>query len=96
MGLGSYKFQVQRNRLLFLSMEPLLADPGEGFLNSLISWIIIGAMTGPESKEKYPREPWIRRIVTEADRLQIPIFMKDNLKPYWEGEWRQEFPDDKI
>jgi len=74
----------------FISFEPLLGDWGE--IPSNCKWVIIGALTGPQANTYYPREQWIRRIINEADRLNIPIFMKDNLRKYWEGEFRQEFP----
>ncbi len=79
------------NHPTFVSVEPLLkeitfSEP----INT--NWIIIGALTGPKKNIYYPREQWIRKILTQVDRYNIPVFMKNNLKRYWEGEFRQEFP----
>jgi len=92
-GEESYKFKLKgRKNIIFLSLEPLLKEIDGLWLNSLIGWIILGALTGKDANIYYPREQWIRKIINEAGRLNIPIFMKKNLKPYWEGEFRQEFP----
>lgn len=39
-----------------------------------------------------PKEEWIQGIIYQADQWNVPIFLKDNLKQYWPGELRQEFP----
>jgi len=50
-------------------------------------------LTGEEWRKLIvPREHWIEQIVKVAERGDVPIYMKDNLKPYWSGELRQEFP----
>ena len=84
-------FENKKNT--FISFEPLLGDWGD--VPSNCKWIIIGALTGwgLNCNYNYPREQWIRRLIEQADKLSVPIFMKNNLKPYWEGEWRQEFPN---
>lgn len=78
----------------FISFEPLLGEINLKHLN-WVDWIIIGALTGKKANIYYPREQWIRKILDEADRVNIPVFMKNNLKKYWEGEFRQEFPTKK-
>jgi protein gp37 len=81
------------NNITFLSYEPLLSPvhTNDGKLR-WIDWVIIGAMTGPGAKQYAPKKEWIEDIVCEAKRLNIPIFMKDNLRPSWEGELIQEWP----
>jgi len=71
----------------FISIEPLLSwdstDNG-GFIQSWlqhggIDWIIIGAQTKPY---KPPKIEWVQEIVEAADKAGIPVFLKDNLKPF--------------
>jgi protein gp37 len=58
-----------------------------------IDWLIIGAMTGPRAEQYAPKKEWIEEIVSEAKRLKLPVFMKDNLRSYWDGELIQEYPE---
>jgi len=78
--------------ITFISYEPLMSDVIPIFRYT--NWVIIGALTGRglNCDYKYPRETWIRHILEAADKFNVPVFMKNNLKPYWEGEFRQEFP----
>lgn len=86
---GMIKFyELPINNLKFVSYEPLLHRCDCSILKE-INWIIIGAQTNPY---KPPEKEWIKDILIQADRINIPVFMKNNLKPYWEGEFRQEFP----
>lgn len=55
-------------------------------------WIIVGAETGNRKDKIEPKAEWIEQVIKQADHWHLPIFMKDNLKPYWHGELRQEFP----
>ena len=79
-------------KLKFFSFEPLLSNffassyslPLDG-----IGWIIIGAQTNPY---RPPKKEWVHRIVDEADRLGIPVFLKNNLKPLLGDNLRQELP----
>lgn len=78
----------------FVSFEPLLGPPeirGDYDFYGL-SWVIVGAMTGPGAKKHAPRPEWVQQVLDRADYYSIPVFMKDNLRPYWPGEWRQEWP----
>lgn len=97
---------------IFLSIEPLLrwddclpkAD-GERMLDSGIDWVIIGQCT-PARASTMPGIEWIQEIIQAADRANIPVFLKNNLKgflpfrQYFKGgdNWkdvynlRQEFP----
>jgi protein gp37 len=82
--MGCLKAKVK-----FLSFEPLLG-PIEGCYKDF-QWIIIGHLTGAR---KAPFDPdWVWEIVEDAKQHRIPIFMKDNLKPYLNGaQLIQEFP----
>jgi protein gp37 len=83
---GGYKFRVKnKHQKLFLSLEPLLEKPQRLWLNSAISWLIIGGLT-PKPVHK---KEWIDGILEEADRLKIPVFIKTNANY---PTTRQEFP----
>lgn len=59
----------------FVSCEPLLGAVPNWVLSG-IDWIIIGAQTGPN---RQPEAEWVRALVDEATRENIPMFAKDNL-----------------
>jgi protein gp37 len=88
---GLSPYAGNQHNIRFVSLEPLL---GPVNISDKIphDWIIIGAMTGPGSKKYAPKAEWIENILRQADRFNTPIFMKGNLKPYYNGEFRQEFP----
>jgi protein gp37 len=77
----------------FVSIEPLV-DAVYISPMAHIDWIIIGAMTGPGAKKHQPKRAWVDEIVTHCLICHIPIFMKDSLRPYWDGELIREFPRD--
>jgi protein gp37 len=79
--------------ITFLSCEPLISPmPANDSDWPRVDWVIIGAMTGPGAKRHAPEKEWIADIVNKAKGLEIPIFMKDNLKSYLDGEFVKEFP----
>ena len=57
-----------------------------------IDWIIIGAMTGPGSRNHQPQKKWVEEIVERCRESKIPVFMKDNLAEAWGEDLIQEFP----
>lgn len=72
-------------KIKFISLEPLLdwnMRYGEWMAGQLlfgdIDWLIIGGQTKPTV---YPKIEWVKEIVDAADRAEIPVFLKDNLKP---------------
>jgi protein gp37 len=71
--------------LKFVSFEPLLDEIWPDL--SKIDWVIIGAQTGPNAVK--PEWAWVNDLLTECDKLGIPVFLKNNL--HW-PEKRQEFP----
>jgi len=83
---------IKGARVRWVSFEPLLGPLFPLNLDDL-EWVVIGAETGNRKGRIEPREEWILEIVEAANRSGIPVFMKDNLKPYWTGEWRREFPE---
>lgn len=76
-----------------LSLEPLLGRFDRWRYFGDADWIIVGAETGNRKGKVVPKSGWIRDIVYVARKMDIPIFMKDNLKPYYNGELIQEFPE---
>lgn len=79
-------------RVKFISAEPLMA-PLTNLDLSDIDWLIVGAMTGPMKKHHQPEQAWVIDIIDYARRLNIPIFIKDNLN--WSEEIK-EFPKIKA
>ncbi len=72
----------------FLSIEPLLGEVTfdlRGF-----QWLIIGAQTG--KNPPLPADKWIEAIVTQAGRLAISVFMKDNLRQGYSGRLLKDYP----
>jgi protein gp37 len=45
-------------------------------IESKISWIVIGAQTGPGAKK--PERDWIESIIWQARGAKVPVFVKDN------------------
>ena len=81
----------------FLSIEPLLEDidPGLGSFGG-VRWIIVGAMTGPGSREHQPRREWLEKIVEAAALTGAKVFMKDSLKGVWGQELIREHPEGMV
>jgi len=79
------------SNVVFLSAEPLHAPIMIDEMDSL-NWIIIGAETGNRKDRIEPESEWIESLTKQADDFNIPVFHKDNLAPYYEGELRREFP----
>lgn len=79
----------------FWSVEPLIGPVDFARCAGLPKWIIIGAMTGPDSEKHQPKAEWIADIVSAADskEIPVPVFMKDSLIPIiGEENMRREFP----
>lgn len=68
----------------YISFEPLLGaiQPpiGRRLRQAGINWIIIGQQT-PYNPKTAPKIEWLKEIVEAADKVGIPVFLKDNLKP---------------
>lgn len=82
----------------FFSIEPLMEDlaatSGWTYANNgqYANWLIIGAMTGPQSKGNQPKLEWVQRIVADAKAGSIPVFMKGSMVPIWGNKLITEFP----
>jgi len=74
------------DNIKFISYEPLLSEPEPITKYLSLDWIIIGGLT-PKPVHK---KEWVQNIINQAMELNIPIFLKDNLK--WK-EKIQEFPN---
>lgn len=84
--------EASNAKIRFISFEPLLEDVLTTALSFLcIDWIIIGAQTQPYLP---PKRGWVERLMSKADRFDIPVFLKDNLKPLMGNNLIQEFPDE--
>jgi protein gp37 len=84
------------NLIKFISFEPLLGNPTmpeEVFEN--IDWMIIGAESGNRKGKVIPKLGWIPELLNAADKHFLPVYMKDNLQPYWYHYLRKEFPKKK-
>lgn len=55
-------------------------------------WLIIGAMTGPGSKDRQPKREWVEEIVKAARDFGVPVFMKKNLVNVWGDNLIQQYP----
>ena len=76
-----------------VTIEPLFDDPGKVDLSG-ISWIVVGTMTGAQSKKIRTVPAWAYSLVKQAHALGIPAFMKEDLVPIvGEANMVQEFPE---
>jgi protein gp37 len=62
----------------FVSFEPLHSAVEYDLKG--IEWAIIGAETGNRAEKITPAEEWIYGILKAAERGNIPVYLKDNLK----------------
>jgi protein gp37 len=65
-------------KVKYLSCEPLQGPLSVSFFDGEIQWAIIGAQTKPY---KPPKIEWVVEIVEACDRVNIPVFLKNNLLP---------------
>ena len=76
-----------------VTFEPLFDDPGEVDLTG-VDWIVVGTMTGVQSKKVRTAPAWAHSLVEQAHALGIPAFMKEDLVPIiGEANMVQEFPE---
>lgn len=75
----------------FVSFEPLQGKIDFKPFKKL-DWMIIGAQTGGKKKDRVkPEHDWITHLLWTHSN--VPVFMKDNLRPYFYGEMYQQFPE---
>lgn len=91
-------------KVKWMSIEPLSFDIAKTFemwrvMRPIyraalpLQWAVIGAATnGP--KVYQPESEWVRNVLYELDRAEIPVFFKGNLKGNTAADpWREEFPE---
>lgn len=84
---------TKQAKIRFVSIEPFLRPIyvlSSEFLRK-IDWIILGRLTGHGKKQDPPRT-WIEGFEAFAKAMNIPIFLKDNLKEIWGEPLIQEVP----
>ena len=77
-----------------VTFEPLFDDPGKVNLTD-IGWIVVGTMTGAQSKKVHTEPDWAYSLTDQAHTLGIPVFMKEDLVPIiGEEKMIQEMPEE--
>ena len=61
-----------------VTFEPLFDDPCTVSLSG-INWIVVGTMTGAQSRKIHTEPEWARSLTDQAHALGIPVFMKEDL-----------------
>lgn len=60
-----------------------------------INWIVVGTMTGAQSRKIHTEPEWARSLTDQAHKLGIPVFMKEDLVPIIGDEnMIQEMPEE--
>ena len=78
---------------LHVTFEPLFDDPGIADL-SCIGWVVVGTMTGAQSKKVHTEPTWAYSLTEQAHRINIPVFWKEDLLPIMgEEQMIQELPE---
>jgi len=77
-----------------VTFEPLFDDPGTVDLSG-INWIVVGTMTGAQSRKIHTEPEWAWSLADQAHKLGIPVFMKEDLVPIIGDEnMIQEMPEE--
>ena len=77
-----------------VTFEPLFDDPGTVDLSG-INWIVVGTMTGVQSRKVHTEPEWAWSLTDQAHALGIPVFMKEDLVPIIGDEnMIQEMPEE--
>ena len=77
-----------------VTFEPLFDNPGSVDLSG-INWIVVGTMTGVQSRKVHTEPEWAWSLTNQAHVLDIPVFMKEDLVPIIGNEnMIQEMPDE--
>jgi len=79
-----------QHQFLFLTKRP----PGTVDLSG-INWIVVGTMTGAQSRKIHTEPEWAWSLTDQAHKLGIPVFMKEDLVPIIGDEnMIQEMPEE--
>lgn len=73
----NYFFSDKHN--IFISVEPMLEEFDIGTIDENVNWVIVGAETGQRKGKVIPKKEWIDAVISECDKKEIPVFMKDSL-----------------
>ena len=77
-----------------VTFKPLFDDPGTVDLSG-INWIVVGTMTGAQSRKIHTEPEWAWSLTDQAHALGIPVFMKEDLVPIMGDEnMIQEIPEE--
>lgn len=80
-------------RNLWLNIEPLRASLGDTPNLHGAAWVVIGGDTMNWSGQIQPRKKWVASIIREADRLGIPVFLKESIREIiGDANMRKEIP----
>lgn len=58
-----------------------------------VDWVTVGAETGNRKGKIKPKPEWIEQIITHCEKASVPVWMKRNLAPYWDGPLIQQLPE---
>lgn len=67
---------------------------GGGQSYHMPEWVIIGAETGRRKDKVIPKKEWVKSIVDDCRKAEIPVFMKSSLADIWGEPLIQEFPQE--
>ena len=92
---GGEMFGLPEGINRFVSIEPILEEvvASPFTWNGGIDWVILGAETGKNRKDKViPDHRWVDNVVRYCRGSGIPVFMKNSIAPFWGGPLVEEFP----
>lgn len=76
-----------------VTFEPLFDDPGTVNMSG-IGWIVVGTMTGAQSRKVHTEPAWAHSLTEQARQNNIPVFWKEDLVPIMgEEQMIQELPE---
>jgi len=90
---------IDPSRNAFISIEPILSDFGResaALKEGGIKWAVLGAETGSRKGKVIPKKRWVQNIVESCRDAGVPLFMKNNIIPYWDNELITELPWRRI
>ena len=80
----------------FISFEPLLEEIEFDISLFYGKWWIIGSQTDKGKPVNMPKIEWVRSICEEAEKRDIPVFMKDSIKELMGDEFVRMFPAEFV
>jgi hypothetical protein len=84
---------VDGSKILINKAIETVNDPGRVNLSG-VDWIVVGTMTGAQSRKVRTQAEWAYSLIDQAHALGIPAFMKGDLVPIvGEDSMIQEMPE---